>query len=117
MSFAGLYGKSDQFELFEDLFQTSLKIYNQFTEEDKVNSFHSVMRSNALQTFKNFSRRNRKKLTQILTVFRGEYVKPQSMVTAKPTFQQLVFNAVNQKIYDFLDELQQLAKMRSELVP
>ena len=28
-------GKSDAFELFEDLFQTSLKIHNQLTEEDK----------------------------------------------------------------------------------
>ena len=28
-------GKSEKFELFEDLFQTSLKIHNQLTEEDK----------------------------------------------------------------------------------
>ena len=28
-------GKSEKFELFEDLYQTSLKIYNQITEEDK----------------------------------------------------------------------------------
>ena len=30
-------GKSEKFELFEDLFQTSLKIHNQLTEEDKIN--------------------------------------------------------------------------------
>ena len=30
-------GKSDKFELFEDLFRTSLKIYNQITEVDKIN--------------------------------------------------------------------------------
>ena len=29
-------GKSDKFELFENLFQTSLKIHNQLTEEDKI---------------------------------------------------------------------------------
>ena len=29
-------GKSEKFELFEDLFQTSLKIHNQLTEEDKI---------------------------------------------------------------------------------
>ena len=28
-------GKSEKFELFEDIFQTSLKIHNQLTEEDK----------------------------------------------------------------------------------
>ena len=27
------YGKSEKFELFEDLFQTSLKIHNQLTEK------------------------------------------------------------------------------------
>ena len=32
------------------------------------------------------------------------------MATAKHNFQQLVFNPVNQKINDFLDELQRLAK-------
>ena len=45
-------GKSEKFELFEDLFQTSLKIHNQLTEEDKINYFHSLMRGDALQTFK-----------------------------------------------------------------
>ena len=51
-------GKSEKFEMFEDLFLTSLKINNQLTEEDKINSFHSLMRGDALQTFKNISSRN-----------------------------------------------------------
>ena len=34
-------GKSEKFELFEELFQTSLKTHNQLTEEDKINYFHS----------------------------------------------------------------------------
>ena len=103
-------GKSEKFELFEDLFQTSLKIHNQLTEEDKINYFHSLMRGDALQTFKNISSPNRENLTEILTVFRRKYVKPQSMATAKLKFQQLVFNPANQKLIDFLDELQKLAK-------
>ena len=103
-------GKSEKFELFEDLFQTSLKIHNQLTEEDKINYFHSLMSGDALQTFKNISSPNREKLTEILTVFRRKYVKPQSMATAKHKFQQLVFNPANQKLIDFLDELQKLAK-------
>ena len=48
-------GKSEKFELFDDLFQTSLKIYNQPTEEDRINYFHSLMRGDALQTFKNIN--------------------------------------------------------------
>ena len=103
-------GKSEKFELFEDLFQTSLKIHNQLTEEDKIHYFHSLMRGDALQTFKNISSPNRENLTEILTVFRRKYVKPQSTATAKHKFQQLVFNPANQKLIDFLDELQKLAK-------
>ena len=55
-------GKSEKFELFEDLFQTSLKIHNQLTEEDQINYFNSLMRGNALQTFKNITSPNRENL-------------------------------------------------------
>ena len=103
-------GKSEKFELFEDLFQTSLKIHNQLTEEDKIYYFLSLMRGDALQTFKNIDSPNRENLGEILTVFRRKYVKPQSMAMAKHKFQQLVFNPVNLKLIDFLDELQKLAK-------
>ena len=103
-------GKSEKFKMFEDLFQTSLKIHNQLTEEDKVNYFHSLMRCDALQTFKNITSPNRENLAEILTVFRKKYVKPQSMATAKHKFQRLVFNPANQKLIDFLNELQKLAK-------
>ena len=68
------------------------------------------MRGDALQTFKNISSRNRESLIEILTVFRRNYVKPQSMATVKDKIQQLVFNPANQKVIDFLDELQELAK-------
>ena len=104
-------GKSEKFELFEDLFQTSLKIHNQLTEEDKINYFHFLMRGDALQTFKNISSRNRENLTEILTMFRRKYVKPQSTATARHKFQQLVFNPANQKLIDFLDELQKMANV------
>ena len=103
-------GKSKKFELFEDLFQTSLKICNQLTEQDKIYYFHSLMRGDALQTFKNITSPKRGNLGEILTVFRRKYVKPQSMATAKHKFQQLVFNPLNQKLIVFLDELQKLAK-------
>ena len=103
-------GKSEKFELFEDLFQTGLKIHNQLTEEDKIYYFHSLMRGDALQNFKNITNPNRENLGEIMTVFRRKYVKPQSMATAKHKFQRLVFNHANQNLIDFLDELQNLAK-------
>ena len=103
-------GKSEKFKLFEDLFQTSLKIHNQLTEEDIMNYFHSLMRGDALQTFKNINGPTRENLGEFLAVFRRKYVKPQSMATAKHKFQKLVFNPANQKLVDFLDELQKLAK-------
>ena len=103
-------GKSEKFELFEDLFKTSLKIHNHLTEQDKIYYFHSLMRGDALQTFKNISSPNRENLTEILTVFRRKYVKPQSTATARHKFQQLVFNPANQKLIDFLDELQKMTK-------
>ena len=103
-------GKSEKFELFEDLFQTTLKLHNQLTEEDKIIYFHSLMRGVAPRTFKNITSPNRENFGEILTVFRRKYVKPQSMATAKHTFQRLLFNPANQQIIDFLDELQKLAE-------
>ena len=79
-------GKSEKFELFEDLFQTSLKIHNQLTEEDRINYFHCLMRGDALQTFKNINGPTRENLGEILAVFRRNYVKLQSMATAKQNF-------------------------------
>ena len=103
-------GKSEKFELFENLFQTSLKIHNQLTEEDRINYFHSFMRGDALQKFKNINGPTRENLGENLAVFRRKYVKPQSMATAKHKFQKIIFNPANHKLVDFLDELQNLAK-------
>ena len=47
--------KSQKFELFGDLFQTSLNIRNQLTEENRKHCFFSLMRGDALQTFKKTS--------------------------------------------------------------
>ena len=102
--------KSEKVKLFEDLLQTSLKIHNQLTEEDKIKYFYSLMPDDALQTFKNITSPNRENLAEFLTVFRRKYVKPQSMATAKHKFQRLVFNPAKKKLIDFLDELQKLAK-------
>ena len=75
-----------------------------------MNYFYSLKRGDALQTFKNITSPNRESLGEISTVFRRNYVKPQSMATAKHKFQPLVLNPANQKLIEFLDELQKLAK-------
>ena len=67
------------------------------------------MRGDALQSFKNITSPKRENLGEILTVLRRKYVKLQSMATARHKFQRLVFNPANQKLIDFLDELQKLA--------
>ena len=90
-----LDGKSRKFEMFEDLFQTSLKIHKQLTEEQKLNQLHSLMGGDALQTFKNITGPNREILGEILTASRRKYVKPQSLATAKHRIQRLVSNPAN----------------------
>ena len=102
-------GKSEKFELFKDLFHTSLKVHNQPAEEDRINYFHSLMSDDDLQTIKNINGPTRKNLGEILAVFRRKYVKPQSMVTTKHKFKKLIFNPANQWLVDFLHELQKLA--------
>ena len=65
-------GKSLKFELFEDLFQTALKVHNQLMEEDEMNYFHFLMRGDVLQTLKNITGPNREKFgekQEIPTVF------------------------------------------------
>ena len=54
--------KTEKFELFEDLLRTSLKILNQLTEDDRITYFHSFMRGDALQTFKNINGPTRENL-------------------------------------------------------
>ena len=90
-------GKSEEFELFEDLLRTSLKNHNQLSEDDRIKYFHPLRRGDALQTFKNIDGPTRENLREILKVIRRKYVKPQSMATAKHKFQKIVFNPANQK--------------------
>ena len=105
-------GKSEKVKVVEDLLQTSFKIHNQATEANKNNYFHSffLMRGDALKRFKNTTSLNRVDLGDTLNVFCRKYEKPQSMATAKHKYQRLVFNPANQKIFDFLDQLQNIAK-------
>ena len=103
-------GKSEKFELFEDLFHTMIKMQPDMTETMKINHFHSLLRKNALQTFRNINSANRQTLEDILAIFRRQYVKPESQATAKHKWHKLVFDPNTMKLPDFLEELNQGAE-------
>ena len=103
-------GKSEKFELFEDLFHTMIKMQPEMTEQMKIIHFHSLLRKNALQTFRNISSSNRQTLEDVLVIFRRKYVKPESQATAKHKWHRLVFDPNTMKLPDFLEELNQGAE-------
>ena len=102
--------KSEKFELFEDLFHTMIKMQPEMTEQMKINHFHSLLRKNALQTFRNIRSSNRQTLEDVLVIFRRKYVKPESQATAKHKWHRLVFDSNTTKLPDFLEELNQGAE-------
>ena len=51
-------GKNEKFELFEDLFHTMIKMQPEMSEQIKINHFHSLLKKNALQTFRNIGPAN-----------------------------------------------------------
>ena len=75
-------GKSEEFELFEDLFHTMIKMQPEMSEQLKINHIHSLLKKGALQTFRNISTANRQTLEDVLVPFRRKYVKPESQLTA-----------------------------------
>ena len=103
-------GKSEKFELFEDLFHTMIKMQPEMVEQMKINHFHSLLRKNALQTFRNISSSNRQTLEDVLVIFRRKYVKPESQATAKHKWHRLVFDPNTMKQPDFLEALNQGAE-------
>ena len=103
-------GKSETFELFEDLFHTMIKMQPETTEQMKINHFHSMLRKNALQTLRNINSTDRQTLEDVLVIFRRKYVKPESQATAKHKWHRLIFDPNTMKLPDFLDELNQGAE-------
>ena len=100
-------GKSKKFGLFVYLFHTMIKL---MSEQMKYNHFHSLLRKNALQTFRNISTANRQTLEDVLVIFRRKYVKPESQATAKHKWHRLVFDPNTTKLPHFFEELNQGAE-------
>ena len=100
----------DKFEHLEVLFQTSLKVYPNITEEEKIHYFHSLLRGEALQTFRNMTDATREHLNDILSGFRRRYVRQQSVATARCKWENLSLNPSQQTFNDFLEQYQKLAQ-------
>ena len=109
-TFNGKNEKNEQFEYFEDLFHTTLRMHPNLTEEMKINHFHAHLRGLSLRPFKTIQRTPSTTLEDILKVFRRKYVKPESSASAKHRFHKLSFQPENQKLPDFLEELQESAE-------
>ena len=110
LTFNGKNEKNEKFEYFEDLFHTTLRMQPNLTEDMKINHFHAHLRGLALKTFKNIQRTPTTTLEVILKVFRRKYVKPESSASAKHRFNRLFFDPENQKLPDFLEELEESAE-------
>ena len=90
------------------------KMHPEMSEQIKINHSHSLLKKNALQTFRNISTANRPSLEDELVIFRRQYVKPESQATAKHKWHRLVFNPNKMMLPDFLEELKQGAKKAFE---
>ena len=103
-------GRNDKFEHFEDLFTTSLQVYPNISEEEQIHYFHSILRGDALQTYKNRTDTNRASLEDIISTFRRRYVPLESAPTAQCKWEKLHFDPSRQTFQDFLEQYQKLAQ-------
>ena len=102
--------KNKKFELSEDLFPMMLKLQPEMTEAMKFNNFQALFRKDALQTFININASNRKTLDDVLIVFRGKNVKPESQATAKHKWHKLTFDNNTKWLSDIFKELNKCAE-------
>ena len=103
-------GKSEKFELFEDLFRNNIKMYPHLTEIQKINYFHSLLRGDALQAFCNIEDTKKDSLDEIMTIFKRRFGDYLSMAKARCEWDALKYDPSNQKLHEFLDVLQKTAK-------
>ena len=103
-------GRNDKLEHFEDLFTTSLKVYPNISEEEQIHYFHSLLRGDVLQTYRNMTDTNCASLEDIISTFRRRYVRPQSVARTRWKCEQLHFDPSRQKFQDFLEQYQKLAQ-------
>ena len=103
-------GKSEKFELFEDLFRNNIKMCPHLTEIQKINYFHSLLRGNALQAYCNLDDTKKDNLEEVITAFKRRFGDFQSSAKARCEWDALHFYPTKQKLHEFLDALQKTAK-------
>ena len=103
-------GKSDKFELFEDLFRNNIKMYPHLTEPQKINDFHSLLIGDALQAFCNLEHSKKDSLDDIMTIFKRPFGDYLSMAKARCEWDSLKFDPASQKLHEILDVLQKNGK-------
>ena len=103
-------GKSETFELFEDLFRNNIKMYPHLTELQKINYFRSLLRGDALQAFCNIEDSEKDSLDEIMTIFKRRFGDYLSMSKARCEWDALKFDPSTQELHKFLDVLQKTAK-------
>ena len=106
--FNGKNEKNEKFEYFENLFHTTLKMQPNLTEAKKIKLFHAHLRGLTLKIFKNIQRTSATTLENILKVFRRKYVNQKPVLRHR--FHRLKYDPENQKLLDFLEDLQESAK-------
>ena len=85
-------GKSEKFELFEDLFRNNIKMYPHLTEIQKINYFHSLLRGNALQAYCNLDDTKKDNLEDVITAFKRRFGDFQSSAKARCEWDALHFD-------------------------
>ena len=76
----------------------------------KINHFYAHLRKEALQTFRNINASNKKTLTDVLIVFRRNYVKSESQATAKHKWNKLAFDPNTKSLSYFSEKLNECAE-------
>ena len=103
-------GKNEKFELFEDLFRNNIRMHPHLTEIQRINYFHSLLRGEALQAFRNLDDAKKNSLEDIMTTCRRRFGDYLSAAKARCEWDTLKFGTATQKLHEFLDSLQKTAK-------
>ena len=97
-------GKSDKFQLFEDLFRKNIKMHPHSTEIPKIN--YLLLRHDALQAFRNLEDSKKNSAEEILTAFNSCFGDYLSVARARCEWDALKFDPTKRNVLEFLDTLQ-----------
>ena len=103
-------GKNEKFELFEDLFRNNIRKHPHLTERQRINYFHSLLRGEALQAFRNLCDTKKNSQEDIMTTFKRRFGDYLSAAKTRCEWDTLKFDPASHKLHEFLDSLRNTAK-------